>query len=117
VNSAARLESANKHLGTRVCISAEAVAHCPEEAFRPIARLILRGKTEPLGCFTAWDETSREYGQEYLRAYEALERGDPASFELFAALHRRGSDDGLIAFHWRRLQRGETGTTVVLEEK
>src|SRR3954466_11154864 len=48
INTAARLESANKSLGTRICVSA-AVAE-GAEAFRgrPVGDLMLRGRSEPL---------------------------------------------------------------------
>lgn len=117
VNVAARLESVNKHLGTRVCISAAAARHSDGALLRPVARLVLKGKTQGLDCVTLCDGLAADVREQYLAAYAALERGDPASRELFRALHRQVPDDGLIAFHWRRLERGEDGIEVVLEEK
>src|SRR5581483_1247085 len=48
INTAARLEAANKHLGTRICVSA-AVAEA-DSGFqgRPVGDLMLRGRSEPL---------------------------------------------------------------------
>lgn len=117
VNVAARLESANKHLGTRVCISAAAAGHSDGALLRPVARLVLKGKTQGLDCVTLCDDAAEAVRDEYLRAYAALDRRDPESGTLFHALHRRVPDDGLIAFHWRRLERGEHGIEVVLKEK
>ncbi|HEX6993211.1 MAG TPA: adenylate/guanylate cyclase domain-containing protein [Gammaproteobacteria bacterium] len=117
VNVAARLESVNKHLGTRVCISAAAARHGDGALLRPVARLVLKGKTRGIDCVTLCDGPAAAVREQYLAAYAALERGDPASRELFHALYRQVPDDGLIAFHWRRLARGEHGIDVVLEEK
>lgn len=45
VNVAARLEAANKELGTRICVSQDTAARCPEFAFRPLGDIALKGKT------------------------------------------------------------------------
>ena len=44
VNVAARLEAANKQLGTRICVSATLAARVEEFRGRPMGDLILRGK-------------------------------------------------------------------------
>jgi hypothetical protein len=49
----------------------------------------------------------------YLEAYGLLAGGDPRAREAFAAI----ADDPLAAFHLRRLDQGESGVTVVLQEK
>ena len=46
VNSAARLEAANKELGTTICIGPEAASRCPPDLLRPIATIQLRGFSE-----------------------------------------------------------------------
>ena len=117
VNTAARLESVNKHLGTRLCISADAAHHYGEAIFRPVARLVLKGKSRGIDCVTVCEDLAETLLADYLVAYEALERGDPASMRLFEVLYRRLPDDGLVAFHWGRLERGERGTRIILEDK
>ena len=44
VNTASRLESVNKHLGTRVCVSEATLAGCTGVVTRPVGRLVLIGK-------------------------------------------------------------------------
>src|SRR5689334_11498096 len=51
VNVAARLEAANKQLGTRVCVSATLADKVEDFHGRPIGDLVLRGKTGPLRAF------------------------------------------------------------------
>ncbi len=53
----------------------------------------------------------------YLAAFEMLERQDPGAGRAFAALAETYPDDPLAALHLKRLQSGETGTTIVLTEK
>ena len=52
VNTAARLEGANRYLGTRVCISAEVARHSPEQSFVPIGRFVLKGRSQEIECVT-----------------------------------------------------------------
>ena len=51
INVAARLEAANKQLGTRICVSATLAAKVEDFRGRPVGDLILRGKTEALRAF------------------------------------------------------------------
>jgi class 3 adenylate cyclase len=117
VNTAARLEGANRYLGTRVCMSREVAQHSPEVTFVPIGRLVLKGRTQELECVTAGDHLPLEVHGDYLVAYELLEVDGAASRERFAALAQQSAQRGLPAFHWQRLQRGEFGARIVLEGK
>ena len=45
VNTAARLEGANKHLGTRICVSGQVMQHCPEAPARHVDQMLLVGIT------------------------------------------------------------------------
>jgi adenylate cyclase len=51
INVAARLEEANKQLGTRICVSATLADKVRNFCGRPIGDLVLRGKTEALQAF------------------------------------------------------------------
>src|ERR1700680_3582430 len=51
VNIAARLEAANKQLGTRICVSAALAARVEDFQGRAIGDLVLRGKTDALRAF------------------------------------------------------------------
>ena len=51
INTASRLEAANKFLGTRICVSA-AVADAAEKfRGRPVGESMLRGRSEPLRAY------------------------------------------------------------------
>jgi Adenylate and Guanylate cyclase catalytic domain len=51
INVAARLETANKRHGTRICVSATLPTKVEEFRGRPVGDLVLRGKTEALRVF------------------------------------------------------------------
>ena len=119
VNTAARMESANKYLGTSICVSAETVSRCSNDDFRPVGNLMLKGKSEgveafePLGAiFLA--EKARDA---YFEAYRLMKNGDKLAKSAFEELSRRCPRDALAACHTRRLTAGESGTKIVFAEK
>jgi adenylate cyclase len=117
VNIAARLEAANKQLGTRICVGESVAARVPEFKGRPVGDLILRGRREPLRAFEPLSEQDYEdeATQAYLSAFGKLEGGDPAATSAFAALLGLRSDDQLVSFHLKRLLNGATGVRIMLE--
>jgi adenylate cyclase len=55
VNMAARLEAANKELGSTICVGPGTVARCDVAQFRALGTIIVRGRTEPVKVFTPID--------------------------------------------------------------
>jgi adenylate cyclase len=51
INTAARLEAANKQLGTRICVAASTAEQVRDIALRPLGTLLLRGKSVPVAVF------------------------------------------------------------------
>ena len=119
INTAARMESVNKHLGTRLCISGYTVAQCPDHFFRPVGALVLKGKTEGIEAFEpiTEEESRSEHVQAYVEAFELLRAENPAARERFAALREQYPDDPLVKLHWERIEEGLLSTTIVLAEK
>lgn len=119
VNTASRLEGANKHLGTHLCVSGDTLAGCPDVAARPVGQLVLKGKTQALHV---WEPLAAQAPgcaplQDYLAAYQAMEALQADALAAWAALAQRYPHDPLVALHWLRQQRGEVGVRVVLAEK
>jgi adenylate cyclase len=52
INRAARLEAANKELGSSICIGPGTAARLPAETIRPIGTVVVRGQSEPVEVFT-----------------------------------------------------------------
>ena len=51
VNTAARLEGANKDLGTSICVSLTLAEQADQHQFRPIGDIVLKGKDCSVTCF------------------------------------------------------------------
>jgi adenylate cyclase len=119
INTTARLETVNRHLGTRICVSSVIAGHVPDFAGRPVGRLVLKGKSEPIEAFepVAPEEAASERVVAYCAAYALLDQESPAAQAAFAELAKRWPDDGLAAFQLDRLAQGETGATIIMTEK
>lgn len=52
MNTAARLEAANKELGSAICIGPGTAARLDPALLRPIGNVALRGLSQPLAVFT-----------------------------------------------------------------
>ena len=119
VNTAARLESANKQLGTRICISDAILAGAPQVPVRPIGLLQLQGKSQALAVFEplVQEDAPRAPLADYLAAFEAMRRLQPEALHLFTRLAQAWPEDPLACLHQRRLAAGERGELVVLQEK
>ena len=117
VNIAARLESANKQLGTRICVSATTAARMENFHGRPVGDLVLRGRAEPLRAFEPLipEADGKPGPQGYLRAFAKLEQEEDGALAAFAAEVGRSPHDPLASFHLRRLLNGATGTHIALE--
>ena len=117
VNVAARLEAANKQLGTRVCVSATLAARVEQFRGRPVGDLILRGKTEALRAFEPLraEQHADPATKSYLEAFAKLEAGDPGAMAAFAAHVGKHADDQLASFHLKRLLNGASGTQIVMD--
>ncbi len=119
VNTTSRLESANKHLGTRLCVSGYIVAACPAQPVRPIGQLQVKGKSHALSVFEPLlnDGLARTPLDLYAPAYQLLASHSPDALAAFTALAQTYPQDPLVTLHQRRLAQGETGELLVLREK
>jgi len=119
INTAARLETANRQLGTNICVSGVTVALCPSFTGRPAGTLHLKGKTQGVEVFEAVSNGDARSGRlaAYQSAFEKMAAESPDAIDAFEALVNEHPDDGLAAFHLARLRRGEHGSTVVFTEK
>ncbi|GMP11170.1 adenylate/guanylate cyclase domain-containing protein [Bradyrhizobium sp. TM239] len=117
INIAARLEAANKHLGTRICVSASVAEAAENFQGRPVGELMLRGRSEPLRAFEPLPPAKYEAPETalYSEAFAKMEAGDAAAMPAFAALVGMHADDSLAGFHLRRLLNGAKGIRMQLE--
>ncbi|GAB5388187.1 MAG: adenylate/guanylate cyclase domain-containing protein [Alphaproteobacteria bacterium] len=123
MNTAARLESLNKHLGTRICVSAEIAQHAPELKLEPIGTLVLKGKTEGIDVLRPL--TERDYTSKWSVRYRDLftqmdaedEDAQSEVKQTLQDLHTKNPHHPLITLHNTRYQNGETGSRIVMTEK
>lgn len=117
INIAARLEAANKQLGTRICVSAILAAKVKDFRGRPVGDLLLRGRSETLRAFEPLPAKQHDdpSTKSYLEAFAKLEAGDAGAIAAFAAHVGKYADDQLASFHLKRLLNGATGTQIAMD--
>jgi adenylate cyclase len=87
VNAAARLEAANKDLGSSICVGPMAASFCDATALRPLGTITLRGRDELHAVFEPWPEDAPQIWREHYLAAFGLIPQDPAqAAERFAQL-------------------------------
>ncbi len=121
VNTAARLESVNKHLGTRICVS-QAILDGSEGALaRPVGKLVLKGKSQALQVHEPLDgrDTSAYAPLDaYRAAYQLMAQGDgPQALSVFEALALQHPNDPLVHLHLDRLREGAVDDVIRMSEK
>lgn len=117
INIAARLEAANKQLGSRICVSATLAERANDFHGRPVGNLLLRGRSDVLRAFEPL--TAQQYAEprtkSYLDAFAKLDAGDAGALTAFAAHVGQHADDPLANFHLKRLLNGATGTRIPMD--
>jgi adenylate cyclase len=89
MNMAARFETANKDLGSSICIGPTTAARLPNRALRPLGRIEVRGRSTPADVFDPWpDALDKAARKTYLKAVALAER-DPLA--AAARLHEIAS--------------------------
>lgn len=116
INTAARLEVANKTLGTTICVAASTAEQCQGITFRPVGVLWLRGRTTGTEVYQPVRETDPPFlwCGEYQALYEALREGDADAHRRLGELFDRYPDDPLLALHAARAARGEQGVDIIV---
>jgi adenylate cyclase len=112
VNTAARLESANKILGSCICVSGDTARRAVHHSFRPVGQLQLFGKKNLLD---AWEPLPEDMSylaplEDYESAYRQLEHESEDSLQVFARLSNKYPNDHLVSFHLDRLNNNGHGT-------
>jgi adenylate cyclase len=120
VNTAARLESINKQLGTTVCVSEAVLGADGGVPARPVGDLVLKGKSQSLRTYEplfAATPAAQEAVEAYRAAYALMARGEPGAKAAFERLLARNPDDGLARFHHDRLAAGASGERINFDRK
>ena len=114
MNTAARLESANKALKTTMLVSDEAKRESSLDFFRPMGRIVLSGRATPVEVWEpvpGMDPALRAELDDLWRRFEAGEAGALVQLESIAAAHKE--DAALQYFVYRVREVGPGGHFVL----
>jgi len=115
MNTASRLEAANKSLKTGVLISVEAAARSERDDLVPIGRVTLRGRAQPVDALTPRADLSPEQRARISALVAAHMAGDKNAYVTGAtALTSEFSQDAAIMFLIERLNQTKMGESYVL---
>ena len=115
MNTAARLESANKPLDTTILVSREAMERSGLDGFRPMGTVNLRGRATPVEVFEPVPDAApeaRALAEELVAAHAAGNRAAVAT--LTARIEASGHKDLALANLARRLAELDDGESYVL---
>ena len=117
INVAARLEAANKQLGTRICVSAILAEKVKDFRGRPVGDLMLRGRNEIMRALEPLqvEQYDDPATKSYVEAFAKLEANDPGAIAAFASYVGNQPQDTLGSFHLKRLLNGAIGARIALE--
>lgn len=117
MNTAARLESANKHLDTSVLVSESVVSQVSDMEFRPLGRVTLSGRSTPVEIYEPVLDVTMGSAKQLHKLYRKYEEGDTKAADEIAALARENPDDAALQNFAERLRQTEPGGTYVLQGK
>ena len=117
MNTASRLESANKQLGTSVLASREAVERCGLEVFRSVGRIVVKGRATPIEVFEPVPKMDTEALRRHNAAWTAFDAGDLDALEIMKRSLHEAPEDTALAAMIDRLERVGPGGAFVLEGK
>ena len=117
VNTASRLEGANKYFHTEICASGITCSLAGSVRYRPLGSLVLKGRQEALPVFTPVGSMDERQREAYTQSYELMAAGEPSASPAFASYAAEYPDDFLGQMHRKRLLEGERSDLIVLEGK
>ncbi|OYW16145.1 MAG: adenylate/guanylate cyclase domain-containing protein [Novosphingobium sp. 12-64-8] len=115
MNTAARLESANKSLDTTVLVSREAAERSGLDWFRPMGRVSLRGRATPVEVFEPVPDADPEQRKLVVQAQAAHDSGDADQVRVLTdRIVELAHDDDALVNLAQRLRQTHKGESYVL---
>jgi adenylate cyclase len=110
VNAAARLEAANKELGSSICIGPIAASRLDPSTIRPIGKIALRGRDDLFLVYEPWPPSATpEARVSYLAAFALLDAEPDHAAALFNAMAPDCPADLVVARLANQWSPGKTG--------
>ncbi|WP_416899162.1 MAG: CHASE2 domain-containing protein [Minwuia sp.] len=121
MNTAARLEGANKAFGTRVALSGDLLEAAAQSGdlppFQKVGGVVLKGRKASVDVYTPAEDAAPGLLSCYAEALTAMDTDLPCARDRFDRLGKDWPDNPLVKFHRQRLEAGESGSTFELKEK
>ena len=115
MNTAARLESANKQTNSSVLVSREAAELSGLNWFRPMGRVVLRGRATPIDIMEPVPEMSAQDLKIFTEIAERAIRGDVPAVTMLSESSAKAPQDTALANFVYRLTHQEEGGYFVLD--
>ena len=113
INTAARLEAANKDLGSTICVGATAAMLCGRMLFRPLGMIVVRGREEALAVFEPWPkDVTQSWRDRYLGAFCSIDQDPLAAATLFDQLATERPDDPVARLMAIRIRAQSAGAAI-----
>jgi adenylate cyclase len=117
MNTAARLESANKQLRTTLLVSGSARERSTLDYFRPAGRISVSGRSTPIEIFEPVPHLSSEIVMMLTTLHSRFDKGDPAALEELERYAKDHPEDAALANLVYRLKQAGPGGNFVLDSK
>jgi adenylate cyclase len=117
MNTAARLEGANKYLKSVALISDDVRRLVDTDVLRPMGRIVLSGRPTPIVVWEPKPEMDKDSRAELARLWEQFDGGDKEALHAIEAIAAAHPDDAALSgFAYRLLQAGPGGHYVLGEK-
>ncbi len=117
MNTAARLESANKALQTTILVSRQAVDDSGLDIFRPMGRIVLSGRATPVEVWEPKPHMDEALRQELKVLWERYDGGDRDALTQIERLAAANKDDAALQNFVFRIREAGPGGQFVLGSK
>jgi len=115
MNTASRLEAANKALHTGILVSGQARGHIADGALRPMGRVVLRGRSTPVETFEPVGAADLGHVTALTALLHRFDDSDPHAFAELESMAATRPDDAALAYLLIRLRETGPGGYFVLE--
>jgi adenylate cyclase len=117
MNTAARLESANKSLKTTILVSDEAKRESTLDIFRPMGRIVLSGRATPVQVWEPVPQMDAGLRQTLVKLWERFEACDATALSELEQVADNHKDDAALANFVYRIREAGPGGHYVLGSK
>jgi adenylate cyclase len=117
MNTAARLESANKSLKTTVLVSSEAKAQSSLDVFRPMGRIVLSGRATPVEVWEPVPKMDAELRGRLVELWTAFDAGELSALDALEQIAASHKEDAAMANFVYRIREAGPGGHFVLASK